>query len=165
MSVDDELDENGREALSLLAQALEPAAPAPSVRARLLEQLRGPERFSPFVAEVASAFDLSADALREAFATLQSGRWLPGPWPHSRLLVAPALGGDGTLIAQLAAGTEIRRHGHAHRELTYVLDGALCEDAQRTLGAGELLVAEPGQRHTVTIASDSDCLVVFGVRP
>jgi quercetin dioxygenase-like cupin family protein len=152
------------EAWSLLAAALPPHEPLPELRDRLLAQLRGPDRFAPFVRDIASAFGLSREAIREAFACIpDGGRWQPGPWPGAQLLSTPELAAAHTVIARLPAAVEIPRHGHASRELTFVLDGALVEDGQRRLDAGELLLAEPGYRHA--IAAVEDCLVVFGLLP
>ena len=153
-------------ALTLLGEALEPRLPDPQVRARLLDALRGRERWSPFAAEVARAFALELAAVREALAQIHDGNaWHPGFWPGSRLLITPQLRSAQTVIATLPPGIQIPRHRHAARELTYVLDGVLVENGSLRHEAGTLLDMSKGSEHEVSVPPDSDCLVVFGIVP
>ena len=164
---DDDLHPEGEQAevFALLASALPPRAPAAGRRDQLLAALRGPERFAPFIDEVVAAFGVSHDALRTAFARIpDQAAWQPGFWPDSQLLQTPELARTSTLIARLAPGSVIARHQHPFRELTYVLDGALTEDARHHVGPGELLDAQPGTRHAIAVAGASACLVVFAIR-
>jgi quercetin dioxygenase-like cupin family protein len=151
-------------AYALLGEALDPRAPDPQVRARLLAALRGPERWSPFAAELARWFALELGAVREALQQIHDGKaWHPGFWPGSRLLITPQLRSAQTVIATLPPGIQIPSHRHAARELTYVLDGVLIENGSRRHEAGTLLDMPVGSEHEVSVPDDSDCLVVFGI--
>ena len=148
--------------LSLLADGLEPAAPDPAVRARLLAALHGSERLAPFAAEAARAFGVELGAMREALARVNdASAWLPGFWPGSRLLITPQLMRAQTVISELPPGIRIPRHRHGGRELTYVLDGVLVENGSLRHGAGALLDMPGGSEHEVSVPDDSECLVVF----
>lgn len=152
------------EVWSLLAGALDPEAPAAEIRDRLLEELRRSERFSPFVSEVAAAFGLSEDAVREAFACMRDeSAWRPAFFPGSEILSTPALGAAHAVIARVPAGTCIPRHAHPRRELTYVLDGEIVENGARRVGPGELIDPELGSEHQVAIGGEDPCLVVFAL--
>ncbi|MET0340187.1 MAG: hypothetical protein ABW252_04265 [Polyangiales bacterium] len=140
--------------------------PDPSVRARLLAALRGPERFTPFALEVAHLFAIAPDDAREALRRIDDAEaWEAGPWPRSRFLRTPALTAASALIARLPAGLRIGDHAHAGRELTYILDGEVVESgSERVLGRGALLDKAAGSRHEVGVVGTTDCLVVFALR-
>jgi len=165
----DELDEDAdaaarEEAWSLLSESLEPRSPDSAVRARLLAALKGPERFAPFAAEVATHFGLPLADAREALRQVQGSEgWVPGFWPGSQLFLTPTLMRANTVIARLAPGTCIPRHGHAARELTYVLDGVMLEDQTTRHLSGTLIDMASGSEHEVGVPADADCLVVFSV--
>ena len=140
--------------------------PAPHVRARLLAQLRGPERYTLFAAEVARAFGLELEHAQQALrAIADPAAWHPGAHPGSRLLLTPALAARGTVIADLPLGMHIPVHAHGERELTFVLDGELQDDAQRRIGPGELLQMTAGSSHAVTVVGTHACLAVFHGEP
>ncbi len=140
--------------------------PAPTVRARLLAALRGPERFTPFAPEVARVFALAPEDVRAALRRIDdTSAWEAGPWPASRFLRTPALTAASALIARLPAGLRIGEHRHATRELTYILDGEVVEGgSERVHGSGALLDKAAGTEHEVTVIGDTDCLVVFALR-
>ena len=151
--------------LSLLASALPPRVPAAARRAALLAELRGRERFAPFVPEISTAFGIARDDLRVALGRIADpSAWQPGLWPDSRLLSTPALANAHTVLARLSAGARIDSHAHPFRELTYVLAGELLEDDARSLRAGELLAMPPGSQHAISVAKHSECLVVFAIQ-
>ncbi|MDD9947539.1 MAG: cupin domain-containing protein [Myxococcales bacterium] len=161
-------DEDARDdelVFSALAASLSERPPPRALHERLLRHLRGDLRYAPYEDEVVEAFGVEAAALREAFARLDSSEeWLPGTWPGSRVLVTEGLSKAGTVIAHLPAGTVIASHNHAVRELTYVLEGELCEQGASALTAGELLVAEPGSIHALHVGDAGPCIVVFSNR-
>jgi quercetin dioxygenase-like cupin family protein len=155
------LSEPAAQALAVLVDGLPPVAPLPHVRAALLAELAGPERYTPSAAAVAQHFGLAPAEARDALRRIASkDAWTPGPWPGSQLILTESLLKVRAMIARLPAGTQIARHRHAHRELTYILDGAL-STGQVHFGQGELMDMQPGSEHEVAIAPDSDCLVVF----
>ena len=152
------------EVLSLLTDALEPRPPDIEARARLLTTLHAGERFSPFLSEVASAFGLATESVREAFACIRDpSAWHPAFFPGSEILSTSALRAAHAVIARVPAGTRIAMHAHPRRELTYVLDGELVENRVRRVGPGELLDPELGSAHEIAVGGDGACLVVFAL--
>lgn len=138
--------------------------PDPTVRARLLAALRGPERWTPFAPEVARVFAIAPKDVLDALRRIEdASAWEPGPWPASRFLRTPALTAASALIARLPAGLRIGDHAHPARELTYILDGEVVEaGCERVHRSGGLLDKAPGTRHEVTVLDD--CLVVFALQ-
>lgn len=145
--------------LALLAEALPQTRPAPSVRERLLVQLAGPERWTPWAGDVAHHFGLQhCDALDALRRIPDASAWLPGPWAGSRLLLTDSLLRASAMIACLPQGLRIAPHRHAARELTYILDGELVSNGLLR-GSGCLLDMPRGSEHSVF--GQSECLVVF----
>jgi quercetin dioxygenase-like cupin family protein len=147
---------------STVARAERASEPDPRIRSRLLEALGGPERYTLFANDVARAFDVSVEHARTALrAIADASAWRPGAIPGSRVLAAAELAENGTVIADLPLGMYIPVHAHAERELTFVLDGALLDDAQQRFGPGELLDMPVGTAHSITVVGEHACLAVF----
>lgn len=152
-------------AWALLVDSLEPQAPPPALRARLLAILNGPERFAPFVDAVARGFELSAGDVRDALRKIDdASAWQRGILPDSTILVLPALLGSQTIFSKLNARSRIAQHRHDHRELTFVLDGALLDGSGQKFVPGDLIDMAPGTAHHLQVVGDHECLVVFSVR-
>jgi hypothetical protein len=138
------------------------SAPDPQIRRRLLEALSGSERYSLFADDVARAFEVNVESARSALRRISDeSAWRPAGFPGSRVLVSPELAANGTVIAYLPVGMSIPVHGHAERELTFVLDGELLDDAQQRFGAGELLDMQVGTEHAIRVVGEHACLAVF----
>lgn len=149
------------ETLALLTEGLEASAPTPDARARLLAALQGPERWTPYAAEVARAFGLSFEDTVDALQRIEGADgWQPGLWPGSRWLRTPALTAARALIARMPGGLTIPHHRHPGRELTFLLDGELIEDG-RVYRSGELMDKQLGSAHTIEVTEA--CLVVFAL--
>lgn len=156
-------DERDARALSLLAEELAPEPPAVDVRTRLLETIRGPERFTPHAADVSRLFGLSLADAREALCLVQqSSAWQPGIHPDSQHLFTDALRQRHALIARLPAGMRIPRHVHQGRELTYILDGELLEDGKLLHVSGAIMDMARGSAHELVVRGQL-CLVVFAL--
>jgi hypothetical protein len=132
----------------------------------LLQSLRGPERYTLFAPEVATAFELDlAHAQAALRAIADATAWQPGAYPGSRLLLTPELTARGSLIADLPLGMHIPVHDHSQRELTFVLDGELQDDARRRFGPGALVTMGAGSSHAITVVGAHACLAVFRGEP
>jgi quercetin dioxygenase-like cupin family protein len=159
-SVDDELGH--AEAWSVLARGLEPEAPNEAMRARLLAQLAGPERFALFAEDLSRAFRVTReDALQALRRVPDASAWRPGLLAGSQFLTTQALSEARVVIARLPAGTHIPTHQHHDRETTLVLQGLLIEDGRIQHGPGALLDMPAGTAHAITVSGQTDCLVVF----
>jgi anti-sigma factor ChrR (cupin superfamily) len=147
---------------STAAHSERASEPDPKIRSRLLESLAGPERYTLFAGDVARAFDVSVLHARSALrAIADASAWRAGAIPGSRVLADVELAANGTVIADLPLGMYIPVHAHAERELTFVLDGVLVDDAQRRFGPGELLDMSVGTAHSITVVGEHACLAVF----
>jgi putative transcriptional regulator len=150
--------------MSLLAEELLPAPPAADVRARLLDAIRGPERFTPHAPDVARLFGLALADAREALLLVQqSSAWQPGFHPNSQHLFTDALTQRSALIARLPAGMRIPRHVHQARELTSILDGELLEDGKLLHVSGAIMDMASGSAHELVVRGQL-CLVVFALQ-
>lgn len=160
---DNQHDRDDEDAWALLASTLDPIEAPRALRDRLLADVRGPERFTRFVPDVARRFALSADAARAALRQIPNpDAWQPGlmlgariiPIEHDALYL---------MLARLPAGTRIGRHPHFAREITMVLDGVLREDSGARYTDGAVCDMAPGTEHAVEVAGDDECLVVFAI--
>jgi quercetin dioxygenase-like cupin family protein len=153
-------------AFSALALSLDPVEPPAEVRARLLAALHTHERFTLFASDVAREFGLSSEAALAALRAIDdASAWHSGAGPGSGWLITPALRAARVVIARLPPNSVIRRHSHAHRELTFVLDGLLIEDGAKRCGPGTLLAPAIGTDHELSVGGDEPCTVVFHPAP
>ncbi|MET0388359.1 MAG: cupin domain-containing protein [Polyangiales bacterium] len=137
--------------------------PDPAVRARLVAQLRTRERWTPWTGALSRLLGIAeSDALFALQCVEDPSAWRAALlWPAARYLQTPRLAEVGALIARMPPGTEIARHRHSQRELTYVLDGELIDDGNRSYRSGELIDMAVGTEHRVTVGGTDDCLVVL----
>ena len=154
-------DGNDKALWTLLADALEPAAPSAQVRRNLLAAVRGPQRYAPFAQEAALAFAVDEGAMQQALRLAAD----PQTWEGQPMVTTDALQQVGAAIVRLAPGSRFPDHTHRQRELTYVLDGELTEDGGERYGPGDLMAKATGSKHGIHVSSVSDCLVVFGLVP
>jgi quercetin dioxygenase-like cupin family protein len=150
------------EAWSALALGLEPEPPNPALRARLLAQLAGPERFALFAEDLSRAFGVTREAALHALRRIPDpSAWRPGLHAGTQLLSTDALSEARVVIARLPAGTLIPKHYHHGREATLVLQGLLIEDGRTEHGPGALLDMPAGSAHAIAVSDQAGCLVVF----
>jgi putative transcriptional regulator len=158
----DDLDLDGL-ALEALAGALTPLAPPPAARDRLLQSLRGPDRFRPLFAELGRRFDLALDPLRAVLALIDDPtRWLPGPLPGVRLIhftAGPALGDADTGFVHVPAGMTFPLHRHLGPEMAFVLEGSV-HDGGRVHGPGAVVEWSAGSIHDYRAAEGRDLVVI-----
>jgi hypothetical protein len=132
------------------------------VRVRLLEELSGSERYTPFASEVASCFGLTFEDSLEALRAIQDPEvWRPGFLPGSQVFTTPALARAFTVISRLPLHTRIPQHPHSSRETTFVLDGVLIEDGLKQHGPGCVMNMPAGSTHDIEVAGEHACLSVF----
>jgi hypothetical protein len=161
--MDDQHDSDDEATWALLASTLDPIEPPRALRDRVLADVRGAERFTRFVPDVARRFALSADAARAALRQIPNpDAWQPGLMLGARVI---AIEHDAfyLMLARLPAGTRIGRHPHFAREITMVLDGVLAEDGGARYTDGAVCDMAPGSEHAVEVAGDDECLVVFAI--
>jgi hypothetical protein len=151
------------EALVGAAEALPPVAPSPGARARLLADLAGPDRFRPFFAELARRFDLGVEAVRALLARIDDpAAWEATEIPWVKLIHfdgGPALAGADAGFVRVSAGTRFPRHGHRGREMAFVLEGRMIQDA-RTFGPGDIDDVGTEMVHDYLVGPEADLVVM-----
>jgi hypothetical protein len=158
-------------ALTTLVDELPPMAPAPQVRARVMEAAGSVERFGPFIARLSQIVQLSRDKMREVLALVdEASFWIQG-LPGVELAhfdASPALAGADAGFIRFEAGASFPRHRHlVGREITFVLEGTL-HDGDRTYGAGEIVEHAADTVHAIAASPDQPLLIMVvhhGIQP
>ncbi len=156
------------DALTLLALSLEPIAPAPSLRARLLDVAQSDTyRLAPFARRLAALLDIgrlrAAELLEGVF---DPGRWLDAPWPsvmHLPLAGGPATRGADVLLMRCAPGTGTPTHVHRGAEHVLVLQGSLKGADGRVLSRGDFVEWPSGQPHSLVALGNEDLITAVVV--
>ena len=151
------------EALASTADVLPPISPSKRTRARLLDALAGPDRFSPFFELLARKFDLAVDAIRTLLAGVDDpSAWEEGPFAGLRLIhfsAGPAVTASDTGFVRLAAGMEFPRHRHVDKEMTIVLEGTMIDNG-RTYGPGSVVEWDADSVHVYYAGPERDLLMM-----
>jgi hypothetical protein len=158
-----------KEALAVVGWMAPEARPAPSVRARLLDDLDG-DRYFAHVDRVADLLDLDAGKARALLRSLDDPRaWEPGPIPRTAQLhvldAGPRVRGAYTGFSRIEAGVAWPRHRHLGQETMLVLAGGFRELDGHETHAGESLVMPRGSEHSFIVFDAEPCIsavVAFG---
>ena len=151
------------ETWELLALALEPVAPPPGARSRLMEAVSGPMRYAPFAFDLGHHFQLAAPDVEELLSRVSDeSAWTQGIDPIIGFLhfrpgaeLRPLRAG----LVRMKAGARVPAHRHSDPELTYVLEGVVLDGTGRAYTAGEAIVAPAGSVHSITVDGGSTCLI------
>jgi quercetin dioxygenase-like cupin family protein len=142
-------------------------SPSPSVRERLLETLRGVDRFAPFFEDLVRLFQLPLPAIRRLLARIDSGDFestlLGRKLDGSELFhfaVGPDLAGTGAAggVVRIRGGVTFPAHRHHGDETTYVLEGGYLADG-RLLGPGSVIEMRAGSEHDYRSAPGRDLVL------
>lgn len=118
--------------LAELLGAVAPEAPAPSLRAKVLERARALTR------------------LREHVVRVTEGGWKPVvPGIEVKTLFYDAAGGTVSFLLRAQPGASLPAHGHRAYEECLVLEGELTM-GDLTLRAGDFQAGYPGEEHPVS---------------
>jgi len=166
---------SGRDTFAVVGLSLASVAPPPSLRARIVGSLAG--RFAGRVEQLATFFDLTAEAAGELLDSLDStAAWEDGPMPGLRILTLPAgprRAGAYTGLARMAPGFHFPAHRHIGREEMLVLAGGFRQHDGHRVETGEVLHRPAGSAHDFVVFDDEECIaavvqyggVEFGVLP
>ena len=128
-----------------------------------MEALDTHARYWPFCAELAVHFDLPEPRVAELLERIsESAGWMPGIDPilgYLHFRPGPRLSGAHCGFVRMKRGMRIPVHRHRGRELTYVLEGALEDDAGRVFGPGEIIDMPAGSCHALVIRPEADAVV------
>lgn len=155
------------QAASLLALAVEPVAPPPELRTRLLAELGGRERFAPFVDRLAALFDLAADRVRAILQRFDTADGWTVLYPGASFFDfegGPALGESTAGLVRIAAGVPFPHHTHLGEERVMVLQGAFVDDSGARVEAGQLAIMSDGSEHAFEVVSEQELLYAVVVR-
>lgn len=153
--------------VELLAIGLEPVEPPPRLRTRLLDQLGGRERLSPFAGRLAELFDLTVDAAREVLTRFDvADRWTP-MFPGAAYLdveAGPGLADAHAGLVRVGPGLDFPHHRHLGREIVLVLQGEFETDDGQRVGPGQRATMTDGSAHAFRVVSEQELLyaVVVG---
>lgn len=154
-----------REAWSLLSVALDPAAPRPEARARLMAAIDGPRRYVPFARELAAHFDLPWERVCSLLARIDGAEgWTRGVAPILGFLhfrPGPGLPSLHGGFVRMQSGAGFPLHRHRDRELTFVLEGTLTDGEGQCYGPGQALEMPPGSAHALRVVEGEDALIAL----
>jgi putative transcriptional regulator len=123
------------------------------------------ERYLPFCSELARHVDLPEGEVRALLARGAN----PTAWTRGVLPVVGYIDFDpGPRVAPLRAGfvrllggARLPRHEHIDRELTFVLEGALVDDSERTYTPGSVIDMPVGSAHALSVPEGGSATVVL----
>ncbi|HUQ08406.1 MAG TPA: hypothetical protein VM261_38210 [Kofleriaceae bacterium] len=159
---------------SMLADALDPVAPAPALRARLIDTIAavpsGPGVLERFTARFAAIFDVTVERARELFAhACDPSSWEPGPGPGTWLIhfeAGPACAGADTGFVKTSPGARFPWHHHHGPEQNLILAGQALDSTAGLLSPGDEPAMGTDTEHDFTVVGDEPFLYavrVFGV--
>jgi len=149
------------DALAWIGLAVDPLAPPPRVRERLLASAT-PLRSSRSHRALGRLFDLPRERVELLVERAHDdGEWLDGPVPGFRLLHAetgPAHRGAYAGLVRLAPRVRFPAHRHLGRETMIVLVGGIVLCDGRQVHAGQELVSEADSAHDFTVLDGAECV-------
>lgn len=155
------------QAASWLALTVEPVAPPPHLRARLLAELTSRERFAPFLDRLAAMFDLAADRVRAILQRFDTDEGWTVMYPGASFFDfegGPALGEATAGLVRIAAGSTFPHHKHLGEERVMVLQGAFVDSSSgQRVEAGQLVTMPDGSEHGFEVVSEQELLYVVVV--
>jgi hypothetical protein len=150
-----------------LGAVVEPLAPPPALRARLLDAARG-EPFARFTRRFAELFDVAIDRARELLRLIdRPAAWEPGPGPRSWLIhfqAGPSLAAADTGFVKLAPGERFAWHRHDGDEHCLILQGTADDSLSGRLTAGDEGQLAGGTEHDFVAVGDEDLIFAVWVR-
>ena len=128
----------------IVAESIEPIAPPPELRGRILAAVRATPQNSSTV---------RAD----------EGRWMPLPFPgvKVKMLSIDDARGTATILMSLAPGSRVPAHDHHGDEESFVVSGS-CRIGAIALRQGDFHRAAAGSHHG-DVVSDEGCVLLLVV--
>jgi putative transcriptional regulator len=146
-----------------LGVALDPIAPSPGLRSRLLDAIpQAHGRFGSFALRIARLLDLTVEHVHQLLDSLEDPRtWEPGPYTNTELVhlvTGPAVAGAHAGFVRVIGGTRFPSHTHLGEERVFVLQG-MCRDQDGTLcEPGQEIVKPVGSTHYFDVLDGPDFL-------
>ena len=129
---------------SIVADSIEPVAPPPDLRRRIVDAVRGMPHDSRTVRS-------------------NEGRWMPCPFPGVKLktLSVDEKRGTATILVSLDPGSRLPAHDHHGGEESFVVSGS-CRIGTVYLRQGDFHRAGGGSHHG-DVVSDEGCVLLLVV--
>jgi len=144
-----------------IGSAIQPAAPSPDVKQRLLASVGG-GRFEAFSARLAALFDVTLDRARELLGLIERpSSWVP-QIPGISLVHfdgGPAAAAADCGFIRMSPGAVFPPHSHLGEEVVTILSGRVHDVTNnRVIGPGEDYVQTEGTSHYKVCIGDEDCI-------
>lgn len=149
-------------ATEAITDAIQPVAPPPEVKQRLLASVGG-GRFEAFTARMARMFEVTLDRARELLGLIERpASWVPQVVPGISFVDfvgGPAIANADCGFVRLAPGAVFPPHRHIGEEVTLILSGRIHDPVNdRTIGPGEEYIRPAGTTHYLVCIGDEDCI-------
>jgi anti-sigma factor ChrR (cupin superfamily) len=156
------------EALSAMPLALDPVAPPPALRARILETVAVRERRLGFAERVARLLDVTLEGARAMLDDLLDPRsWTPGFVDGMQLVHVrggPRVANAITGFVRMAPGVVFPPHRHVGEEDTLCLQGSYRDSDGTIYGVGTITHMGPGSEHHFEALPGEDLIYVAVVQ-
>lgn len=144
------------------AMSTAPVLPSPALGAKLLERIRGDDRFGDLAPEVAHMFDIPEPDAHVLLRQLgDDAAWVEGPAPGVRIMPiegGPRIAGAFAGFVRMAPGAAYPAHLHRGTEQNLVLQGGFREDDGEETWAGEWCNKTDGSCHGFVAVEGPDCI-------
>jgi len=154
-------DDFDPEVLDLLARAVVPKTPPPTLRSKLFARIAGPDRFLPMLDRFAALCDLPTDEAQEHLHKIDQ----PDAWEDMVEGVrffdfegGPGIGEAHGGLVRVAPGASFPMHTHVGEERILVLQGRAEDDQGRTFRAGDFVTSADGTAHEVRTVGDQEVI-------
>jgi putative transcriptional regulator len=144
-----------------LGSAIEPVAPSPAIKQRLLASVGG-GRYEAFSARMAKLFDVTLDRARELLGLIERpASWVP-QIPGISLVHfdgGPAVAAADCGFVRMGPGVMFPPHTHLGEEVVTILAGQIRDvPNDRLIGPGEDYVQTEGTTHYLICVGTEDCI-------
>jgi quercetin dioxygenase-like cupin family protein len=162
-----EAERSAGSGLAALVDALEPVAPPPALRSRLLDALTAKGRFARFAESTAQLLDIGLEQAKALLDRLDDLSLFepafPGAgffWVDGGPRVTNAVRG----FIRVEAGTDFPEHQHIGDEIVLVLQGSFVDTTyDKTYDVGAQVLMPAGTSHAYTVPGDGPDLLKLSV--
>jgi putative transcriptional regulator len=154
-------DDFDPDVLDLLARAVPPTTPPPTLRSRLFGRIAGRDRFLPFLDRFAGLCDLPSDEAQEHLHKIdQDDAWeeMTDGVRFFDFEGGPAIGDAHGGLVRVAPGAKFPMHTHVGEERILVLQGSALDDHGRVFRPGDFIVSADGTAHEVCTVGDVEVI-------
>jgi quercetin dioxygenase-like cupin family protein len=153
--------------LAALADGLEPVAPPPALRSRLLDALTTKGRFARFAESTAQLLDIGLEQARALLDRLDDLSLFEPAFPGAAFFWVdggPRVTNAVRGFIRVEAGTDFPEHEHIGDEIVLVLQGSFVDTTcKKTYDVGAQVLMPAGTSHAYTVPADGPDLLKLSV--